>query len=128
MALASPAYSFAPCRAAPFTDNKDSFTPLYSDLTELYVDANTQDETITTNTYVPVQNGLIYAIGAVMNASSSVTITIDDITVWAMYAGSAIASGGQEQNTCLIPVKAGSTVKFIANGTGAWVQRHFYHH
>ena len=34
MALASPAYSFAPCRAAPFTDNKDSFTPLYSDLTE----------------------------------------------------------------------------------------------
>lgn len=35
MALASPAYSFAPCRAAPFTDNKDSFTPLYSDLTKL---------------------------------------------------------------------------------------------
>lgn len=34
MALASPAYSFAPCRAAPFTDNKDSFTPLYSDLTD----------------------------------------------------------------------------------------------
>lgn len=35
MAYTSPTYSFAPCRAAPFTDNKDSFTPLYSDLTEL---------------------------------------------------------------------------------------------
>ena len=43
MALASPAYSFAPCRAAPFTDNKDSFTPLYSDLMELVKRVNANE-------------------------------------------------------------------------------------